>query len=85
MNEKAYSVMEWWRRHTSHGSDGKPRFEAFPAWGKLVQMIALCCPSSAAAERVFSLLKLCLSKLKQNKLGDDVESSMLMRGNDIDM
>ena len=63
INAVAYGVMEYWRRDVD-ASSGQARFEAFPAWGKLLRKIALCCPSSAAAERVFSLLKLVLGDLE---------------------
>ena len=26
-----------------------PRHQAFPAWGKILRKVALCCPSSAAS------------------------------------
>ena len=85
VNEHVYSIMEWWRRNTSADLAGVPRFEAFPAWGRLLRKIALCCPSSAAAERVFSLLKLVLNDMTQSQLPDKVEASMLLQVNDIDL
>ena len=46
--------MEWWRLTTSSDSAdvGAPRFKVFNSWGKLVSLIALCVPSSAAVEGV---------------------------------
>ena len=82
---KAYSIMEWWRLTTNIESAdiGTPRFKVYDSWGKLLLMISLCVPSSAAVERVFSLLKLCKSKNKGDMLHDEMEASMLLRYNDI--
>ena len=84
INAVAYGVMEYWRRDVD-ASSGLARFEAFPAWGKLLRKIALCCPSSAAAERVFSLLKLVLGDLEWRKFAGKVEATMLLMYNDIDV
>ena len=85
VNKKAYSVMEWWRLTTSSDSAdvGAPRFKVFNSWGKLISLIALCVPSSAAVERVFSLLLLCRGKNKNDMLHDELETSMIMRVNDV--
>ena len=85
VNMKAYSIMEWWRLTTNLESAdiGTPRFKLCNSWGKLLSMISLCVPSSAAVERVFSLLKLCKSKEKGKMLHDEMEASMLLRYNDI--
>ena len=55
VNKKAYAIMEWWRLTTDMDSAdiGLPRFKVFSSWGKLVSLISLCVPSSAAVERVF--------------------------------
>ncbi len=37
----------WWAAHRS----------ALPAWSSLVQKLLLLCPSSAATERVFSIMR----------------------------
>ena len=83
MNVKAYAIMEWRRRPASAAPDSVTRHEAFPSWGKVLRKVALCCPSSAAAERAFSLLKLVLSSLDGRKLSDKAEAQMLMQVNDI--
>ena len=85
VNKRAYSIMEWWCLTTDMDSAdiGLPRFKVFSSWGKLVSLISLCVPSSAAVERVFSLLKLCKSKNKYDMLHDEMEVSMLLRYNDI--
>ena len=66
VTKKAYAIMEWWRCTGANNADtGLPRYKAFPSWGRLKKLIALCVPSSASVERVFSQLKFCLSvKLK---------------------
>jgi len=84
-NEEACAVMEWWRRLTTTSGAGMPRHQAFPAWGKVLRKVALCCPSSASAERVFSLLKHVLGDLEYNKHADKVEATMLLLFNDIDV
>ena len=85
-NKEAYSIMEWWRIPSSNESTAAlPRYEAFPAFGGLLEMIALCLPSSAPAERIFSLLKLVLSKQDFSKLVDNYETAMLLRVNDVDI
>ena len=85
VNKKAYSVMEWLLLTTSSNSAdvGAPRFKVFNSWGKLVSLIALCVPSSAADERVFSLLLLYRGKNKNDMLHDELEASMIMRVNDV--
>ena len=85
VNKKAYSIMEWWRLTTNESSAdiGTPRFKVFGSWGKLLLLIALCVPSSAAVERVFSYLKLCKSKNKYSMLHDEMEAAMFLRYNDI--
>ena len=77
--------MEWWRLITSSDSSdvGSPRFKVFYSWGRLVDLIALCVPSSAAVERVFSLLKLCKGKDKGLMSCDELEASMITRVNDL--
>ena len=84
VTKKAYAIMEWWRRSGNKIADtAVPRFKAFPAWGALIQLISLCVPSSAAVERVFSQLKLCLSAQRTRLLQDDIETSLLLRVNDV--
>ena len=85
VNKKAYSIMERWRFTTITDSSniGLPRFKVFNSWGKLLSLISLCVPSSAAVERVFSLLKLCKATNKTEMLHDELEGSMLMRVNDV--
>ena len=84
VTKKAYAIMEWWRCTGSTNADtALPRYKAFPAWGNLLKLIALCVPSSAAIERVFSQLKLCLSAQRAKLLQDEVETSLILRINDV--
>ena len=81
--KKLFAIMEWWRQNTnvSSGDIGKLIFRSFGLWRRLVALISLCVPSSAVVERFFSLLKLCKAKNKSRMLYDELESSMLMRVN----
>ena len=84
VTKKAYAIMEWWRCTGNTSADtALPRYTAFPAWGHLLKLIALCVPSSAAVERVFSQLKLCLSAQRSKLLQDEVETSLILRINDV--
>ena len=70
---KAYAVMEWWRRPCAPVPGSQPRWKAFPGWGALLRRVALVPPTSAAAERVFSLLNIALGKQMQSQLADRIE------------
>ena len=80
-SSKAFGILEWYRRPVSASVGALARFQAFPAWSKLVRLIALCVPPSAAAGRVISLLKLALSDEKFSSLADCVETAMKLRVN----
>ena len=73
------------RMPTSSSVGARPRLEAFPAIGNLVKKIALCLPSSAPAERVFSILKLVLSKKDFAKIVDNYELACWLICNDLDI
>ena len=81
--ERSHAIVEWWRLPLCAGEE--PRHVKFPAWGLMLRKIALCSPSSAAAERIFSLLKVCLREQRTNTLTDSVEASMLLHRNDYDV
>ena len=82
--KKAYAIMEWWKYTRSNNADtGLPRYKAFPSWGRLIKLIALCVPSSASVERVFSQLKLCLSAQRNAILIDEFEIPLILRVNDV--
>ena len=76
--------MEWWRCTGANNADiGLPRYKAFPSWGRLIKLIALCVPSSKSVERVFSQLKLCLSAQRNKMLIDKIETYLILRVNDV--
>ena len=57
--------------------------KAFPAWVAILKFVSLCVPSSIAVERVFSQLKLYLSAQRTRHLQDNIETSLLLRVNDV--
>lgn len=67
----ATDILDWWKRHK----------EALPRWSREAAKIFLCQPSSAAAERVFSLLKASFSDQQQSALEDYIETSLMLQYN----
>ena len=65
------SVLNWW---ATHGSK-------FPAWAEAAQIVFSFTPNSAAAERVFSLLKLFFSEVRDLPLADVVQATLMLRYN----
>ena len=61
----------WWMDHS----------EDLPNWSLAAQMVALVQPSSAAVERVFSILKASFGHLQDNSLQDYVETSLMVQYN----
>ncbi len=82
INIRAYAIVEWFRLPAGLELDAKPRFKRWPAINKILRLISLCSPSSAAAERVFSLLKLVMSSKDFAKLNTTGETSAMLRSND---
>ena len=64
-------VLKWW---ASNGSK-------FPAWADAAQMVFAFSPNSAAAERVFSLLKLMFGDQQMSALADIIQSALMLRYN----
>lgn len=62
--------VRWWAAHC----------ETLPHWSALVKQLLLIHPSSAAAERVFSLLS-SLSSQQESALEDYIETSVMIRYN----
>ena len=56
--------------------------DALPNWSAAVKKIFLVQPSSASAERVFSLLQNAFSKQQEAALEETVETSVMLRYND---
>lgn len=66
---QALCMMEWWRKF--HDAND------YPVWCRMVVRAALLQPSSASAERVFSLLKAFFPARRSNTLRDQVEASLM--------
>ena len=64
-------TLEWWRRHEG----------SLPYWTGAFRKVLLVKPSSAAAERVFSLLKATFSDQQDSALQDYLESSIMLQYN----
>ena len=67
----AAKKVEWWRCNE----------EKLPHWSKAVKLVLLVQPSSAASERVFSLLKAAFSDQQQRALRDYLESTVMLQYN----
>ena len=65
------SVLNWW---ASHGSK-------FPAWAEAARIVFSFTPNSAAAERVFSLLKIFFPDVRGTALADIIQSTLMLRYN----
>ena len=64
--------VHWWATHAA----------ALPNWSAAVKKILLVQPSSASAERVFSLLQNAFSKQQEAALEETVETLVMLRYND---
>ena len=51
----------------------------FPAWALLAREVCLLQPSSAAAERVFSIFRRTFDKGQQSTLDDHVETALMLQ------
>ena len=65
------SVLNWWANNGSK----------FPAWARAARIVFSFTANSAAAERVFSLLKLFFGELRDWSLADMVQSTLMLRYN----
>ena len=63
--------LEWWQLNSG----------SLPKWSAKLQKVLLIQPSSAAAERVFSLLKASFSEQQQICLNDYIETSVMFQYN----
>ena len=71
MADLAAKKVEWWRQNADN----------LPHWAAAVKMVILVQPSSAATERVFSLLRATFSDQQQAALQDYVETSVMLQYN----
>ena len=63
--------LEWWERH----------FEMLPHWATVCKKVLLCQPSSAAVERVFSVLNSHFNHSHYSALEDYVETAVMLQYN----
>ena len=61
----------WWKRHAND----------LPHWSKACKMLLLVQPSSAAAERVFSILLSSFTATQRSSLEDYIETSIMIQYN----
>ena len=64
-------VLHWWAVNGSK----------FPAWTEAAQIIFAFTPNSAAAERVFSLLKAMFGDQQMETLADIIQTALMLRIN----
>ena len=64
-------IVEWWKLHEAQ----------LPNWAKACQMVLLVQPSSAAAERVFSILTNSFSAQQYSSLEDYIQLSVMLQYN----
>ena len=69
--DKDFDPLEWWKLNAP----------ILPYWSAAAKKILLVQPSSAAAERVFSLLKASFGEQQESSLQDYVESSLMLQYN----
>ena len=55
---------------------------ALPTWAKAMQIVGSFTPNSAAAERVFSLLKLMFGELQMRALSDLIQAALMLKYNE---
>ena len=66
-----FDQLEWWKLHAS----------TLPNWSAAAKKTILLQPSSAAAERVFSLLKASFGEQQDMSLQDYIEASIMLQYN----
>ena len=64
-------VLLWW------ANNGKE----FPTWALAMQIVGSFTPNSAAAERVFSLLKLMFGDAQMSSLMDMIQTALMLKYN----
>ena len=69
--DEQFDSLEWWKLNTI----------SLPRWSAAVRRALLVQPSSAAAKRVFSLLKLSFGDQQDNSLQDYIEASLMLQFN----
>ena len=69
--ERSAAVSVWWAKYAKD----------LPAWAELARLVFLASPSSAAVERVFSILRNTFDAGQKLALEDYVETSLLLQYN----
>lgn len=69
--DASYDPLEFWKRHRS----------SLPGWAAALLKVLLVQPSSAAAERVFSILKQSFGDQQYRSLQDYIETSLMLQYN----
>ena len=69
--DPAIDILQWWHQNEHD----------LPCWAAAARKVFLVQPSSAASERVFSLLKSSFSSQQQNSLQDYIEVSLMLQYN----
>ena len=69
--DPSYDPLQFWRQHE----------QSLPAWSQAARQIILIQPSSAALERVFSLLMNSFAERQNSSLQDYIEASIMMQYN----
>ena len=64
-------ILEWWKRHE----------KLLPSWSMEARKLFLCQPTSAAAERAFSLLKALFHDRQELALENYIETSLILQYN----
>ena len=67
----SYDPLRWWKENES----------VLPTWATCARKVLVVQPSSAAAERVFSLLKSSFSERQGQSLQDYLETSLMLQYN----
>ena len=66
-----FDLLEWWKLNA----------DELPNWSSAARKVLVLQPSSAASERVFSLLKSSFSEQQENSLQDYIETSLMLQYN----
>ena len=69
--DPTFNCLEWWKQNTT----------SLPAWATAAKKVLVTQPSSAAAERAFSLLNSTFGDNQDNSLKDYIETSVMLRYN----
>ena len=73
--DRSLDVLKFWKNHAS----------SLPHWSTAASKVAVVQPSSAAAERVFSILRRSFSDTQNGSLQDLIETSVMLQCNNRDV